>query len=124
MVYAAIGGMQLKHWSRYFKIIIPTLRVLKAAKRADGCLHADTFKAGDVFFALSVWESKAQMQAFARSGLHGQLVSVATDHMALFYNHSEAFEDVPSRKASVSAWQAAMAARGGKGTVGRYAALQ
>lgn len=98
------------------------MKVLKAAKRTEGCVHADTFKAGDVFFAVSVWESKAQMQSFAKSGLHGQLAQVAMDQMALFYNHSQASEAVPDRAASVSIWKAAMAARDGKGTVGVYPA--
>ena len=54
MLTAAIGGMQLNRWTGYFKIILPTMRVLKAAKATEGCVHADTFKAGDVFFAVSV----------------------------------------------------------------------
>ena len=120
MIIAAIGGMQLKRWTGYFKIIIPTMKVLKAAKRADGCISADTFKSGDVFFAVSVWNSKEQMQAFARGGLHGQLTQVAMDQMALFFNHSETVEDVPSRDECVSAWKAAIATRQGKGTVGVY----
>ncbi|MGC1496159.1 MAG: hypothetical protein WA790_10145 [Sulfitobacter sp.] len=118
MVYAAIGGMQLKRWSGYFKIILPTLKVLKEAKRTDGCVSADTFKAGNVFFAISIWQSKEQMQTFARSGLHGQLTQVAMDQMSLFFNHTETFEVVPDRVASVAAWQSAIAARHGKGTVG------
>ena len=120
MVYVAIGGMQLKHWSGYFKIILPTLRVLKAAKRTQGCVHADTFKAGDVFFAVSVWEDADQMQAFARSGLHGQLTQIAMDQMALFFNYSKPFDEVPDREESVSAWKAAISARDGKGTIGIY----
>ncbi len=120
MVYAAIGGMQLKHWSGYFKILLPTLKVLKAAKRAEGCVHADTFKARDVYFAVSVWDEKEHMQAFAKSGLHGQLTRVAMDSMKLFYNHTQAFEEVPDRVKSVSAWKAAIATLDGKGTIGVY----
>ncbi len=122
MVFAAIGGMQLKRWSGYFKIIIPTMRVLRAAKRAKGCINADTFKMGDVFFAVSVWENKEQMRAFAKGGLHGQLTEVAMDQMALFYNYSKTFKSAPNRIESVSAWKAAIAARDGKGTVGVYSA--
>lgn len=120
MVYVAIGGMQLKRWTGYFKIIVPTMKVLKAAKRADGCVNADTFKAGDVFFAVSVWERKEQMQTFAKGGLHGRLTQVAMDQMLLFFNHSEEFEEVPNRIEAVSMWKAAIAARNGKGTVGVY----
>lgn len=122
MVYAAIGGMQLKRWAGYFKIIIPTMRVLRAAKRAEGCLDASTFKADDLFFAISVWENKEQMKAFARSGLHGQLTKVAMDEMALFYNYSQEFDTVPNRDECILAWKTAMAARDGKGTVGTYLA--
>jgi len=122
VVYGAIGGMRLKHWSGYFKIIIPTMKVLKAAKRADGCIKADTFKADDVYFAVSVWQRKEQMQAFAKGGLHGQLTQVAMNQMALFYNHTHAFEATPNRQVSVSVWKEAIAARNGKGTVGVYSA--
>ena len=120
MVYAAIGGMQLKRWTGYFRIIWPTMKVLRAAKRADGCVHADTFKDGDVFFAVSVWEDSEKMRDFASSGLHGQLSGMAMDQMRLFFNHTETFEGVPDRAACVAAWKAAMATRGGKGTVGVY----
>lgn len=120
MMYAAIGGMQLKRWTGYFKIIWPTLKVLKQAKKTPGCVHADTFKSGDVFFAVSVWETRDAMQSFARSGLHGRLTQTAMEHMAMFHNHTEAFEDVPDRVTSVDAWTNAMVAREGKGTVGTY----
>ena len=120
MVYAAIGGMQLKRWTGYFRIIIPTLRVLKSAKQAEGCVHADTFKAGDVFFAVSVWETEEQLKTFGRSGLHGQLTQVAMNHMAMFFNHTEGFESIPNRDQAVTAWKAAIAASGGNGTIGTY----
>ena len=120
MVHAAIGGMQLKRWSGYFRIIWPTLKVLNAAKRAPGCLHAETFKDGHVFFAVSVWQTQTQMQDFARTGLHGRLTAMAMTEMKLFYNHSRYFNDIPTRRQSVAAWKAAIAARNGKGTVGRY----
>lgn len=122
MVYAAIGGMQLKRRLGWFTIIMPTMRVLKAAKKADGCVHAVTFKAGNVFYAVSVWEDVSQMQAFAKGGLHGTLTNVAMDEMAMFYNHTQAFEDVPSRDDMVAAWTAGIAKRDGRGTVGVYQA--
>ncbi len=118
MVYAAIGGMQLKQWTGYFKIIVPTLKVLRAAKRAEGCVASDTFKSGKVFFAVSVWDSQEQMQSFAKSGLHGKLTHVAMERMAFFYNHTEPFETTPTREDLVAAWNAAIADRNGQGTVG------
>ena len=122
MVYAAIGGMQLKRKLGWLTIIIPTVRVLKAANKADGCFQADTFKAGDVFFAVSVWDSQEAMQAFARGGLHGTLASVAMAEMAMFYNHTQTFDEKPSRAACEAAWKAAIDARDGAGTVGSYSA--
>lgn len=119
-MYAAIGGMQLQRWQGYFKIIWPTMRVLRAAKKAEACIHADTFKSGDVFFAVSVWENEEALKAFAKSGLHATLMSTAMDEMAMFFNHTERFAAVPGRDAAVAAWQAAIAARQGAGTVGRY----
>lgn len=124
MVTAAIGGMQLKRWTGYFKIIWPTLKVLKQAKRAEGCVHADTFKVGDVFFAVSVWDDAQQMQSFAKSGLHGDLTNMAMEHMALFYNHTAVFDTVPTRQVCVETWSKAMIERDGKGTVGIYTDLE
>lgn len=121
MVYAAIGGMQLKRKLGWFTIIMPTMRVLKAAKKTDGCAKAVTFKSGSVFFAVSVWESAEQMQAFARGGLHATLTHVAMDEMAMFYNHTQVFNDVPTQEEMVAAWHSAIKARDGKGTVGTYA---
>ena len=119
MYYAAIGGMQLKRWTGYFHIIIPTMKVLRAAKTAQGCVHADTFKSGKVFFAVSVWEDADLMRSFAQSGLHGQLTDMAMSQMALFYNHTQSFEAIPDRDSAVSAWADAITVRGGKGTVGQ-----
>ncbi len=119
MVYAAIGGMQLTHWTAYLKIIGPTFRVLKSAKKTDGCVKAEMFKSGQVYFAVSVWDSVEQMRAFAQGGLHGKLTDMAMDNMALFYNHTHAAEKVPTRAQTVAIWHAAMDARAGKGTVGQ-----
>ncbi len=120
MAYVSIGGMQLKHWTGYFKIILPTMRVLRAAKHADGCIHADTFKDGNTFFATSTWETEEQMCAFAKSGLHGKLNQVAMSEMAMFFNLSIAIEHAPSRQEAVTAWKNVMAERNGKATVGTY----
>lgn len=122
MVFVSIGGMQLKkNWLGYFRIIGPTFKVLRAAKRDPNCVSADIFRSGKVYFALSVWRDRDSMVAFGRSGLHGQLTGVAMAHMAMFYNHSAPFDAVPTRDAAVEAWTAAMAERGGRGTVGRLA---
>jgi hypothetical protein len=120
MVIAAIGGMQLKSLTGYFKVIIPTLKVLKAAKGTDGCVHAETYKHGDVFFAVSIWENEEQMQEFARTGLHGELMPGAMKHLGMFFNHSAEVEEMPSREEMAAMWRTAIAARGGEGTVGNY----
>lgn len=114
--------MPQTHWTEWFEIIMPTMKVLKTARRAEDCVSADTFKDGNVFFAVSVWENEAQMQAFARGGLHAQLTGLAMDRVAMFYNHTEAFEDVPTRAECVAAWTAAIGARDGRGTVGTFQA--
>ena len=122
MFIVAIGGMQLKRWTGYFKVIFPTLKVLKSAKATEGCVHAETYKHGDVFVAVSVWENEAQMQEFARTGLHGELMAGAMEHLGMFYNHSERVDMVPSRLEMATMWCMGIAERGGKGTVGMYGA--
>jgi hypothetical protein len=123
MYVAAIGGMQLKSLRGYFKVILPTLKVLKAANATDGCVYAKTYKHGDVFFAVSVWDDPAKMKAFASTGLHGQLMPRAMEHLGMFYNHSEEVEAVPSPEEMAAMWRDAIAARGGEGTVGGYGPL-
>ena len=67
MVYAAIDGMQLKHWNAYFKIIGPTFRVLNAAKK-NGWLREGrnvSIRAG-VFRSFGVGERGADVRLCAR----------------------------------------------------------
>ena len=122
IVYAAIGGMQLKSWTGYFKIIWPTIRVLGQAKKADGCIHADMFKDQNVYFAVSVWKSTDAMRAFANSGLHSSLKEMAMDTMSVFHNHTKECDEIPNRKQCVEYWQAEMVRRSGQGSVGVYQA--
>ena len=118
MPHAAIGGMQLKSWTGYLKIIWPTIRVLGQAKKAKGCLHADMFKDGQVYFAVSVWDNQDDMKVFARSGLHADLQKMAHSTMSMFYNHTHEFDAMPSREQSVNAWKNVMNERDGQGSVG------
>ncbi len=118
MPYAAIGGMQLKHWTGYLKIIGPTVRLLFQAKRMSGCLKADMFKSGSVYFAVSVWDNEEEMKQFARNGLHKELMGMATETMSVFHNHTHQFEDIPTREQSVKQWNETMKQRSGRGSVG------
>ena len=88
-------------------------------KKTDGCVKAEMFRSGQVYFAVSVWESVEQMCAFAQGGLHGKLTDMTMDNMALFYNHTHEFDEVPTRAQTVAIWHTMMDARGGKGTVGQ-----
>lgn len=103
----SVGGMRLRHWTGYFRIIIPTLRMRRAAKADPRCLHADTFKEGDAFFAMSVWQDREAMADFANAGLHGALAPLAHRHMDFFHNHSFASDTIPSRKEARAIWDAA-----------------
>lgn len=118
--FAAIGGMQLKNWTDYLKIIWPTIRVLQHAKKSDGCVHATMFKDGDVYFAVSVWDDSSKMKNFACSGLHGRMVNGAMETMSMFYNHTEECDQVPDKKDCVAYWKNAMEERSGRATVGSY----
>lgn len=108
MVYASIGGMTLKHWTGYFKIIWPTLKVLNLAKRSKTCLHAETFRENEYLFAVSVWQSEKDMKEFAHTGLHAELMPLASKVMKSFYNHSARLDEVPDRQTSIRLWKAAV----------------
>jgi len=105
MYTVSIGGMRLRHWSKYFTVIVKTFATLRQAKSASGCVHTDIFKRGDVFFAYSVWESPADMKRFAASGRHGALMKISSELMHSTFNHNFPSDCIPSRDQAVQRWQ-------------------
>ena len=118
MVYAAIGGMQLKNWLSYLKVIGPTIRVLFAAKRHPDCVYASMFKDGTVYFAISVWKEERVVKEFARGGLHARLMPLSKSEMTFFHNHTHQSPTLLSRDDMVQVWRAVIAERDGRGSVG------
>ena len=110
MYYVSVGGMQLRHWTKYFPMIRMTLKALKAARAKPGCVHADIFKRDGIYFAVSVWESQDAMKAFAHEGTHGELMRRAPELMKMFHNYSYHCEAQPDRDKAVLAWRQATAA--------------
>jgi len=100
----SIGGLTVRHWSTLPKFFWLASRTLKQAKAAPGCVHAELFKKGKTYFALSVWEQPADMKRYAQNGLHAEVMVRAAETTISARNHSYQSERVPSRDAAYQCW--------------------
>lgn len=74
MFLVSVGGLEVagfRHLFGFFKLAFATRA---QAKTADGNISVDLFRRGRVYFVVSVWHSMADMQRFARSDGHGELM--------------------------------------------------
>lgn len=104
--HVSIGGMEIRGWRVFPKVIWHTYKALGAARRASGCVEASLFRDGRVYFARSVWRTEAAMKAYAHDGVHKALMRHATDWMTRFENVSYASETIPSDTEARAEWQA------------------
>lgn len=105
--HVAIGGMKIRGWSVFFRVIRMTYAALKAARAADGCVHADIFRDGRRYFALSVWQSRDAMKTYARAGVHGDLMQSQSALLVDFVNHSYQSDRIPTRTEAKRLWREA-----------------
>ena len=105
-MWVSIGGMEIDGWRHFFRTIRLTMTTLRAARAEQDCLHADIYRVGRRYFALSVWETRSAMQAFARGPAHGPLMAEAPRLMRAFRNHSYESDAIPTRDAARAAWEA------------------
>ncbi|MEL6583730.1 MAG: hypothetical protein AAFQ36_07840 [Pseudomonadota bacterium] len=65
----AVGGVRLKWWASlpFFALAAPSLA---QAKRAKGCVFAETFSDGHEVFSITGWSSGMAMKRYARSWPH------------------------------------------------------
>jgi heme-degrading monooxygenase HmoA len=74
MFLVSVGELDVagfRHLWRFFRL---AHAVRKEAMNAEGNISVDLFRQGRMFFVVSVWHSPAEMQNFARSGMHGELM--------------------------------------------------
>lgn len=69
-VYVSITGLQLKRFWYGPMFWRHALASMAQAKSAEGCLSASARTIKGVHHTLSVWESRAAMQAYLVSGAH------------------------------------------------------
>lgn len=105
--HVSIGGMKMRGWRVFFRVIRMTYAALKAAKVHPGCVHADIFRDGQRYFAMSVWDDEAAMKAYAHGGIHAQLMAHRHDWFAHFKNHSFKLDTIPSRAEAMAMWREA-----------------
>ena len=106
MYWVSIGGMEMKGWGVFVPTVWRTMRALKAARSAQGCVHAEVFRRGRTYFALSVWERRAAMQAYARGKVHGTMMALAPVTMRMFRNESYEAAMVPDKASAMAKWDA------------------
>ncbi|MDG2340843.1 MAG: hypothetical protein P8L32_06575, partial [Paracoccaceae bacterium] len=62
-MHVAIGGIKLKSKFGALRFTWVAMKSVRIARRSTGCIHASIFQKGDTYFALSVWETQADMHA-------------------------------------------------------------
>ena len=73
---AAIGAVRIKPWVAPL-FYLHAGRALKAARHAKGCIYAGTRLHEGKAFSLSVWDSPADMKAYAMGSVHKTAVNWA-----------------------------------------------
>lgn len=69
-VYVSITGLQLKRWWHFFTFLRHTIPASRQARKAEGNLRTELTRVNGVYHTLTVWRSKADMQAYIYSGAH------------------------------------------------------
>jgi len=107
MFIAAIGGLRLKHWRHGPEFTLRTSLVLRQARADGGCVHAEVFPRGDLYFSLTLWRDKPAMYAFSTSGAHlGAMQAALRLSTPLHFHHFEC-ELPPSTEEAYQLWKAA-----------------
>lgn len=107
MYIAAIGGLELKSWRHGPEFAWRTSAVLRQARAAGDCLHADVFPRGKVYFSLTLWRNAAALKRFARSGAHLGAWRVAKRLSTPLHFHHFACEVLPSSEEAYRLWKSA-----------------
>jgi len=105
MYHVSVGGMKMRGWRVFARVIWLTYKALRAARAAPGCVHADIFRVGHRYFAVSVWEDEAAMKAYAHKGVHGDLMREHAGKLVDFTNVSYQCDHIPTRTEAQDAWQ-------------------
>ena len=105
MYHVSVGGMKMRGWRVFARVIWLTYKALRAAKAAPGCVHADIFRDGRRYFAMSVWTDEAAMKAYAHRGVHADMMRGHARMLVDFTNVSYQCDTIPTRTEAQSAWQ-------------------
>jgi len=103
----AVGGITPNSNRHTLRFLWFALKSLRQAKRTPGCVHASIFRDGDVYFALSVWNSTEAMQAYGASAGHSDAIRNTRGIVRSAINHSYQAKSRPSRDSAIAAWRKA-----------------
>ncbi len=102
---AAIGGIELKHWSRAPEFLWRASRAMDQARNDPTCHHAHVIQHRGIYFSLTVWDGPADMKRFAASGAHGKLMKVSPRLGIPTYFHHFQCTQVPSVTEAYASWK-------------------
>ncbi len=101
----SIGGIELKSKGTSLRFFWYALKTLRIAKKSRGCLHASIFQESNVYFALSVWDTPEDKQAYGRSESHVSAVRKTGKLVVSATNHSYETSALPERSDVIAAWR-------------------
>ncbi len=111
MYLVSIGALRPRGFLSLLRVVRLSSRALKAARVSPGCVSASVFRAGGQYFALSVWDGPAQMQAYARGPVHGPIMRNNRALLASFKSVSYPADHIPSQAEASAHWFAVTAPR-------------
>ena len=104
MYLVSIGALRPRGLLALLRVFRLSARALKAARAAPGCHQASVFRAGGQYFALSVWETRAQMQSFARGPVHGPIMRENRALLAAFKSLAYEADHIPTQAEASRYW--------------------
>lgn len=107
MYHVTIGRADPKSASALPRFFWLTLLSLRQARRAPGCVQSGVTARDGGFYSLTVWDSPAARDAYARSGAHLQAMRAARRLLTGFRAHSFTSDTVPAWDEALARWHAA-----------------
>lgn len=104
MFLVSVGGLEVAGFLNLWGFFRLAHAVRKKAMNAEGNISVDLFRQGRVFLVVSVWHSPAEMQNFARSGVHGELMREGSALIKSSVNVHYQSTTLPTRDGAFAMW--------------------
>ncbi len=105
MYYVAVCGMRPRKWYNVADLIVPTYVAQRAARPSPGFLKSDTFRDGRDLFAMSLWDTVADLEGFFRSEPIAAWRAAIDQYVVSFDRHAFQWEKLPARREAAELWR-------------------